>query len=143
MIFVFALPSAVGLLRELVRIFFRALERLITRELFGRAGAVTDNLSVADVGAVAFATERTGRPAGRGLPLGRFNLDGGFLEVATRAGLVPGLVGLAVGRRPGRFGRFMVLGLLGLVGLKIDLEVGFFAAKTGPNSSLVNSPLPS
>ena len=142
--FGFALPAAVGFLREFVRGFFRALELLETRDLFGRAGAAAPgDLSVADVDAEAFATERAGRPLGRGLPPGRFNLDGGFLEVATRAGLVPGLVGLAVGRRPGRLGRFMVLGLLGLVGLKIDLEVGFSAATTGPNSSLVNSPLPS
>ena len=143
--FGFALPAAVGFLREFVRGFFRALELLITRELIGRAGAAVLllDLLVSDVGAEAFATERAGRPLGRGLPPGRFNLDGGFLEVATRAGLVPGLVGLAVGRRPGRLGRFMVLGLLGLVGLKIDLEVGFSAATTGPNSSLVNSPLPS
>lgn len=143
--FGFALPAAVGFLREFVRVFFRALELLITRELIGRAGAAVLllDLLVSDFGAEAFATERTGRPAGRGLPLGRFNLDGGFLEVATRAGLVPGLVGLAVGRRPGRFGRFMVLCLLGVVGRKIALDVGFSAATTGPNSSLVNSPLPS
>ena len=142
--FGFALPAAVGFLREFVRGFFRALELLKTRDLFGRAGAAAPgDLSVADVGAEAFATKRARRPLGRGLPPGRFNLDGGFLEVATRVGLVPGLVGLAVGRRPGRFGRFMVLGLLGVVGRKIALDVGFFAATTGPNSSLVNSPLPS
>ena len=142
--FGFALPAAVGFLREFVRGFFRALELLETRDLFGRAGAAAPgDLSVADVGAEAFATERAGRPLGRGLPPGRFNLDGGFLEVATRVGLVPGLVGLAVGRRLGRFGRFMVLGLLGEVGRKIALDVGFSAATTGPNSSLVNSPLPS
>ena len=142
--FGFALPAAIGFLREFVRGFFRALELLKTRDLFGRAGAAAPgDLSVADVGAEAFATERAGRPLGRGLPPGRFNLDGGFLEVATRVGLVPGLVGLAVGRRLGRFGRFMVLGLLGEVGRKIALDVGFSAATTGPNSSLVNSPLPS
>ena len=79
-IFGFALPTAVGFLREFVRVFFRALELLIARDLIGRAGAAVLllDLLVSDVGAEAFATERAGRPLGRGLPPGRFNLDGGF-----------------------------------------------------------------
>ena len=79
-IFVFSLPSAVGLLRELVRIFFRALERLITRELFGRAGAVTDNLSVADVGVEAITGGRNELTVGRRLPVKRLSLGEGFLD---------------------------------------------------------------
>ena len=142
-IFVFALPLEAGLLRELVRIFFRALGRLTTLELFGRAGAaVTDNLSVADVGVEAFTGGRKELTDGRRLPVERLGLDEDFLDSANRLGLVPSLVGLTVGRRPGRFGR-MVLGLLGEVGRKIDLDVDFSTTAKGPNSSLVNSPSPS
>ena len=139
MIFVFALPSAVGLLRELVRIFFRALERLITRELFGRAGAVTDNLSVADVGVEAITGGRNELTVGRRLPVKRLSLGEGFLDSANRLGLVPSLVGLTDGQRPWRLGR-MELGLLGEVGRKIDLDVDFSTTAKRPNSSIVNSP---
>ena len=123
--------------------FFRAIEQK-NRELFGPAGAaVPDELSVINVGVEDFTAERAGQTVGRGLPTGSFKLYVGFLKVAIRVGLLPDLVGLAVGRRAGRLGRFMVLGFLVVVGHKIALDVGFFSATTALNSSLVNSPLPS
>jgi len=93
--------------------FFRAIEQK-NRELFGPAGsAVPGELSVINVGVEDFTAERAGQTVGRGLPTGSFKLYVGFLKVAIQVGLLPDLVGLAVGRRAGRLGRFMVLGLLG------------------------------